>query len=113
VAAPVWGEYMREALKDEPVLDFPQYAALLSHEVCERSGLLPSVECRDTLEEIFVPGTVPEKHCDMCSGLLGGADISKSAPKENISKDQKQTIRQIEKKKEESILEHIDNDLIE
>jgi penicillin-binding protein 1A len=113
VAAPVWGEYMREALKDEPVLDFPQYAALLSHEVCERSGLLPSVECRDTLEEIFVPGTVPEKHCDMCSGLLGGADISKSAPKENISKDQKQTIRQIEKKKEESILDHIDNDLIE
>jgi penicillin-binding protein 1A len=113
VAAPVWGEYMREALKDEPVLDFPQYAALLSHEVCERSGLLPSIDCRDTMEEIFVPGTVPDKRCDMCSGLIQGADISKSSPKENISKDQKQTIRQIENKKKESILDHIDSDLIE
>ena len=113
VAAPIWGEYMREALKDEPVLDFPQYAALLSHEVCERSGLLPSVDCRETMDEIFVPGTVPDKSCDMCAGLIGGSDISKRAPKENISKDQKQTIRQIEKKKEESILDHIDNDLIE
>jgi penicillin-binding protein 1A len=113
VAAPIWGEYMREALKDEPVMDFPQYAALLSHEVCERSGLLPSVDCRDTIDEVFVPGTVPEKTCDMCAGLLGGADISKRSPKENISKDQKQTIRQMEKKKEESIIDHIDNDLIE
>jgi penicillin-binding protein 1A len=113
VAAPIWGEYMREALKDEPVLDFPQYAGLLSHEVCERSGLLPSVDCRETMEEVFVPGTVPEKTCNMCAGMLGGADMPKKAPKDNISKDQKQTIRQMEKKKEESIIDHIDNDLIE
>jgi penicillin-binding protein 1A len=113
VAAPIWGEYMREALKDEPVMDFPLYAGLLSHEVCERSGLLPSIDCRETIEEIFVPGTVPEKTCNVCAGLLGDANMPKKAPKDNISKDQKQTIRQMEKKKEESIIEHIDNDLIE
>ena len=113
VAAPIWGEYMRNALKDEPVLDFPQYAALISHEVCEKSGLLPSPECRDTMEEVFVPGTAPEKVCDMCAGVLRGSS-PKQAPKENISKDQKQTIiRQMEKKKQESIIDHIDDDLLE
>ena len=59
VAAPIWGEYMRNALKGEPVLDFPQYAALLSHEVCEKSGLLPSTDCADTIEEVFVAGYGP------------------------------------------------------
>ncbi len=114
VAAPIWGEYMRNALKGEPVLDFPQYGALLSHEVCEKSGLLPSADCADTIEEVFVPGTVPEKTCDVCSGVLGGTAVPKKMPKENISRDQKQTIiRQMERKKEESIIDHIDDDLLE
>lgn len=113
VAAPIWGEYMRRALEDEPVLDFPQYAALLSHEVCERSGLLPSQDCGETIEEIFVPGTVPEKICDVCAGLLSGGNVPRQGPKENISRDQKQTIRQMDRKREDSIIDHIDDDLLE
>jgi len=114
VAAPIWGDYMKDALKDEPVLDFPQYAALQTKEVCEKSGLLPSPDCRDTIEEIFVPGTVPEKTCNVCAGVIGGVIVPKKAPKDNITRDQKQTIiRQMEKKKDESIIDHIGDDLLE
>lgn len=114
VAAPIWGDYMREALKDEEVMDFPQYAGLQTHEVCDKSGLLPSGDCRETIEEIFVPGTVPEKACSVCAGVLGGVRIPKKAPKDNISRDQKQTIiRQMEKKKDESIIDHLSDDLLE
>ncbi len=114
VAAPIWGDYMREALKDEPVLDFPQFGGLQTHEVCEKSGLLPSADCRDTIEEIFVPGTVPEKSCSVCAGVIGGVTIPKKAPRDNISREQKQTIiRQMEKKKDESIIDHITDDLLE
>jgi len=113
IAAPIWGEYMREAVKDEPVLDFPSYAGLVSQEVCSRSGLLPSSNCRETLDEHFVHGTVPKKICNICTGV-GGGNIVKKPPKENITKEQKQTIiKNMEKKKEESIIEHINNDLLE
>ncbi len=114
VAAPIWGDYMRDALKDEAVLDFPQFAALQTREVCEKSGLLPSEDCRDTMEEIFVLGTIPEKKCNVCATMLGGVVIPKKQPKDNISRDQKQTImRQMEKKKDESIIDHIGDDLLE
>ncbi|MBN2160744.1 MAG: PBP1A family penicillin-binding protein [Spirochaetes bacterium] len=114
VAAPIWGDYMRDAMKDEPVLDFPAYTALLTHEVCEKSGLLPSVDCRETIDEVFVPGTVPEKTCDTCSGILGGAGVPTKAPKDNISREQKEAIiRQMKKKKPGSIIDHIDDDFLE
>lgn len=114
VAAPIWGDYMREALKDEPVLDFPQFASLQTHEVCDKSGLLPSSDCHDTVEEIFVPGTVPEKTCNVCAGVIGGVRVPKKGPANNISRDQKQTIiQQMEKKKDESIIDHIGDDLLE
>ncbi len=113
IAAPIWGEYVREAMRDEPVADFPHYAGLASQEVCARSGMLPSSNCRETLEEFFVPGTVPTKTCTICTGR-GGGDLVKKAPKENLAKEQKRTIQKnLEKKKEGSIIEHIDNDLLE
>lgn len=114
VAAPVWGEYVRRALKDEPALDFPAYAPLVSIRVCEKSGLLPSPECRDTIEEVFVPGVVPEHHCDICAGAVTGSPLPKTTPHEDIIRQQKQTInRHLEKKKKESIIDHIDEDMIE
>ncbi|HPO03063.1 MAG TPA: hypothetical protein PL077_06930, partial [Treponemataceae bacterium] len=59
------------------LFDFPQYAALQTKEVCEKSGLLPSPDCRETMEEIFVPGTVPEKTCNVCAGVIGGVIVWK------------------------------------
>jgi penicillin-binding protein 1A len=113
VAAPIWGEYMREALKDEPVMDFPHYAGLVSQKVCAKSGLLPSSNCRETLEEYFVPGTVPEKTCDVCTGD-SWVDFAKKSPRQNIFKEQTKAIKkQMRKKKKESIIDHIDDDLLE
>ncbi|MBN2080482.1 MAG: PBP1A family penicillin-binding protein [Spirochaetes bacterium] len=113
VAAPIWGEYMRLALKDEPVQEFPQYAPLITIDVCEESGMLPAPECRSTISEIFVPGAVPEKTCDMCAGIMSGTWIPEKGPAENILRDQKRTIRRQMEKKEGSIIEHIDDDLLE
>ena len=94
-------------------MDFPQYGGLVSQEICAKSGLLPSSNCRETLEEYFVPGTVPDTTCDVCTGA-SGVNIAKKSPKENIIKEQKQAIKkQMDKKKEESIIEHINNDLLE
>jgi penicillin-binding protein 1A len=113
IAAPMWGEYMREAMKDEPVMDFQRFAGLTSHEVCTRSGLLPSPKCRETMEESFVPGTIPTKTCELCTGTEVGT-IAKKAPRENITKEQKQTMmKNMVKKKEDSIIDHIDSDLLE
>ncbi len=100
ISAPIFGEYMREALKGEPVLDFPTFAGLASKTVCERSGMLPSGSCRKTIDEIFVPGTIPEKVCDICSGA-GHLDVPNHIPKENISRQQRDSIiRNIRKRKE-------------
>jgi penicillin-binding protein 1A len=113
IAAPIWGEYMREASREEPVMDFPHYAGLVANEVCVRSGMLPSPNCRESMEEYFVPGTVPTKTCNICTGK-GRGDIVKKGPKENLTKEQKQTImKNMDKKKEGSIIEHIDNDMLE
>lgn len=114
VAAPIWGHYMREALKDEPEMDFPSYAGLVSREICSKSGQLPSSSCREIMDEVFIEGTVPEKTCDICSGVTGGGELAKKGPTENISRDQKQTIiKNMQKKKNDSAIEHLDNELLE
>ncbi|HOS38270.1 MAG TPA: PBP1A family penicillin-binding protein [Spirochaetota bacterium] len=93
VAAPMWGQYMREALKNEPVLQFPNYAPLAGGRVCASSGLLPSPSCKEVIDEIFVPGSQPDKACDVCSGEAGVKVGSfRRGPKENITSDQKKSI---------------------
>ncbi len=66
VAAPVWMEYMKFALKDYPNSPFPYPGNIVSLEVCANSGLLPSEHCQETLEELFLPDKVPQKECDFC-----------------------------------------------
>jgi penicillin-binding protein 1A len=56
VAAPVWGDYMRNAMSNEAVMDFPVYAGLSQRDICARSGLIPSSDCKSTLSG-FYPGT--------------------------------------------------------
>ena len=111
VSAPLWGEYMRKALDHEEVLSFPTYAGLDKMEVCKKSGLLPSSDCRHTIEEYFIPGSkVSDKPCDMCSGITGYMDVPKHGPNENISRDQKRSImRNIRKDKNDSIIDNLDD----
>ena len=116
VVAPTWSEYMRAALRDEQVLEFPTYAKLEMHEVCNLSGLLPSSNCREVVEEFFIPGTAPEKECELCRDIIYDIEISKRGPLENISQKQKSLILQNikgKKKSSRSILNSIGNDLLD
>ena len=113
IAAPVWGRYMREALKNEPVMDFPHYAPLTVMKVCANSGLLPGPRCASTIEEVFIPSFLPEKGCDICSEMKSVLPMANSSPDENIVQSQKKTImKNIREGKKESIINSIGNDLL-
>lgn len=44
-AAPIWNEFMRTALADQPVVGFTPPAGVRQFEVCADTGTLPSVAC--------------------------------------------------------------------
>ncbi len=114
VVAPAWGNYMREALRNDDAYNFPQYAALSEREVCAVSGLVPSSSCRNRLNEVFIPGTEPDEECDMCRGSANEARVLQKGPRENIAGGQKQSImKNIRKKKgSDRILDKVGNDLL-
>lgn len=115
VAAPVWGAYMREALANEPYLEFPVYAGLVEREVCAASGMLPSAYCGRIITEVFREDTVPVDECNMCGEVQFDEKAHKKAPKENIAKDQKERILEnmTEKKEDDSVLKDIGSDLLD
>jgi len=114
VAAPVWGDYMRRALKNEKASDFPVFAPLTEAEVCKRSGLLPSENCSQRIKEFFGKKTIPEKVCEMCENFNDDFELAKKGPRDNISQKQKQAvIRNIMKNRDDSIIDNVDNDLLD
>jgi penicillin-binding protein 1A len=94
VAAPIWGEYMRHAVEGEPAHDFPHYAGLEEADVCERSGMLMSTSCAESIKEVFAPGTVPTDICNVCQegDAKMTSDMRRKGPKDNIVKKQKEDI---------------------
>ncbi|PKL15376.1 MAG: hypothetical protein CVV50_00350 [Spirochaetae bacterium HGW-Spirochaetae-6] len=83
VAAPVWMEYMKNAVKDYPYKSFLYSGGLNKLTVCAISGMLPGKDCREEIvtgfddkgepkmapgfvEEYFIPGTEPARECDVC-----------------------------------------------
>ncbi len=115
IAAPVWGRYMREALKETPRRGFPTYAGLKSAEVCIASGLLPGQNCTKKMNEVFIPGHVPDKECTICSEAVNSEPQSISGPKENLVKNQKRKIMRKIKRKEakKTVVDDIGNDLLQ
>lgn len=115
VAAPVWGEFMREALLKEPVTDFPVYAELREEEVCAISGMLPSYYCRRTVKELFTEKMVLEDKCNICQDIQYDNIALRKGPRENIVREQKQSILSLIKKEqaEDSVLNDIGSDLLD
>lgn len=112
IVAPVWGDYMRAALSNDPVMDFPVYAGLIQITVCANSGLLPGSQCRETIQEVFIPGTEPKTVCDLCDGK-NPSYLPSKGPDDNIVEEQKKKIKgNIKDTKKDSIINNIDNDLL-
>ncbi len=115
VAAPVWSRYMKRALANEPVMDFPVYAGLQEVEVCAKSGLLPTGSCSLTIKEVFPETAIPTKQCGICSASANKIQMTESSPDSNISEIQRSSIlKNIQKKKKsgQSVLESIGNELL-
>ena len=65
-AAQLWGEFMRQALADKPVTDFPPPAEVtFGVEICAESGYLASPYCREVIPETFKTGTEPQEVCPL------------------------------------------------
>lgn len=64
-AAPVWHDFMEEALRDTPVQEFTVPAGLVAVEICPVSGKLHSDKCPSARTELFVAGTEPNETCDI------------------------------------------------
>jgi penicillin-binding protein 1C len=62
-AAPIWHDFMEEALKGRPAREFQEPSGLVRREVCADSGELPSTWCPNRRVELFLPGTVPTQVC--------------------------------------------------
>jgi penicillin-binding protein 1A len=82
-AAPIWAEFMKAATEGKPVKDFPTPqnfdTEFVKKKVCLDSGLLASVYCPHTQDEIFKKETAPTKICNLHTG--NGAEVHN--PSEN------------------------------
>ena len=58
-AAPIWHDFMEEALQGTPAKSFPRPAGIMSMEICANSGTLPGDACPERRQEIFVSTQLP------------------------------------------------------
>lgn len=67
-AGPVWAEYMKTIHKDLPIKEFDRpESGLVEVKVCDESGLIPTQNCPESIEELFIAGTEPKRFCDIHS----------------------------------------------
>jgi len=58
-AGHIWHNFMERVLANTPPQDFPIPPALVTAQICARSGMAPTELCPQTRTEIFVDGTAP------------------------------------------------------
>jgi len=59
VAAPIWAQFMRDALQDRPADWFSRPQGVYAITIDRKTGLLPTKECKDIMTEYFLEGTIP------------------------------------------------------
>ncbi|MDR1721346.1 MAG: penicillin-binding protein 1A [Endomicrobium sp.] len=62
IACPIWTQFMKKALEEEPVLDFLPPENIEWALIDQRTGLLATNKTLDSLLEVFISGTVPQKY---------------------------------------------------
>ncbi len=65
IAAPIFAQVMKEALKNVPPRDFPRPEGVIEVAVCAKTGLLPSPSCT-AITLPFKQGTAPRTICTSC-----------------------------------------------
>ncbi len=63
LGAGLWRALMQYALREFPSESWPRPAGVVQREVCDPSGLLPSLACPSVVPEIFLSGNEPQ-HAD-------------------------------------------------
>jgi 1A family penicillin-binding protein len=64
-AGPIWHDFMEEALRDRPVLEFDVPEGMETAQICPISGKLHTDKCPLARTELFVAGTAPKEPCDV------------------------------------------------
>jgi len=64
-AAPIWHDFMEQALKGKTALPFREPPGLVRVTICADSGHLPGPGCPRRREEIFLAGTEPQRVCTL------------------------------------------------
>lgn len=64
VALPVWTEFMKAAHADLPRDPFEAPPGIVDRTICTETGALATDNCPETLEEVFIQGTEPVRHCE-------------------------------------------------
>ncbi|HHY37470.1 MAG TPA: PBP1A family penicillin-binding protein [Clostridia bacterium] len=62
IAAPIWADFMVEALRGEPPRDFPMPPGVVVERVCSVTGLRAGPTC-PSYDEVFIRGTEPAMEC--------------------------------------------------
>lgn len=62
VAAPIWADFMRSALADQPPREFPIPKNIRLIDVCQSSGAIATASC-PRHSEFFLAGTEPKTYC--------------------------------------------------
>jgi penicillin-binding protein 1A len=63
-AAPIWVDYMREALRGRPVRDFPVPDPIVFARIDRATGLLADPDAKGVVFEAFLPGTAPTERAE-------------------------------------------------
>ena len=72
VAAPIWAQFMRDALQDKPSDWFSRPQGVYTITIDRQSGLLPTKDCKNIMTEYFLEGTIPTEYSRECGEKTGG-----------------------------------------
>ena len=72
VAAPIWAQFMRDALQDTPAGWFSRPQGVYAINIDRETGLLPTKECEHIMTEYFLEGTIPTEYSTECGEGKGG-----------------------------------------
>ncbi|MFZ6031310.1 MAG: penicillin-binding protein 1C [Chloroflexota bacterium] len=88
-AAPIWHQFLREALSGTPASPFIRPDGLEQAQICALSGLLPGEDCPYTRFEWFIHGTAPRQIDQVYRRILVDATThqlaDESTPSERIA----------------------------